>query len=62
MCPTNFNMLDISVPLMLSGSTNTKRLITHNISLTALFLNTLSQCSSLNDRDQVSQPYKMTGK
>jgi hypothetical protein len=30
--------------------------------LTTLFSNTLSLCSSLNVRDQVSHPYKITGR
>jgi hypothetical protein len=33
-----------------------------NILLITLFLNTLRLCSSLNVRDQVSQPYKTIGK
>jgi hypothetical protein len=33
-----------------------------NILLSALFSNTLSLCSSLSVRDQVSHPYKTTGK
>jgi hypothetical protein len=33
-----------------------------NILLSTLFSNTLSLCSSLNVRDQVSHPYKTTGK
>jgi hypothetical protein len=33
-----------------------------NILLSTLFSNTLSLCSSLSVRDQVSQPYKTTGK
>jgi hypothetical protein len=48
------------VPLKLSGNTSTKPLITHStIFLSALFLNTLSRCSFLNERNQVSQPYKI---
>jgi hypothetical protein len=30
--------------------------------LNTLFSNTLSQCPSLNDRDQASQPYRTAGK
>jgi hypothetical protein len=33
-----------------------------NILLSTLLSNTLSLCSSLNVRDQVSHPYKTTGK
>jgi hypothetical protein len=33
-----------------------------NIPLSTLFSNTLSLCSSLNVRDQVSHPYRTTGK
>jgi hypothetical protein len=33
-----------------------------NISLRTLFSNTLSMCTSLNVRDQVSHPYRTTGK
>jgi hypothetical protein len=32
-----------------------------NIPLSTLFSNTLSLCSSLNIRDQISHPYKTTG-
>jgi hypothetical protein len=34
----------------------------HFILLSTLFSNTLSLCSSLNIRDQVSHPYRTTGK
>jgi hypothetical protein len=33
-----------------------------DILLSTLFSSTLSLCSCLNDRDQVSHPYKTTGK
>jgi hypothetical protein len=33
-----------------------------NVLLSTLFSDTLSLCSSLNDRDQISQPYRTTGK
>jgi polysaccharide pyruvyl transferase WcaK-like protein len=33
-----------------------------NILLSALFSNTLNLCSSISVRDQVSHPYKTTGK
>jgi hypothetical protein len=37
-------------------------LLSSNILLSTLFSNTLSLCSSLNVRDQVSHPYRTTGK
>jgi hypothetical protein len=40
----------------------TSSLFGPNILLSTLFRNTLSLCSSLNDRDQVSHPYRTTGK
>jgi hypothetical protein len=40
----------------------TSSLFGPNILLSTLFSNTLSLCSSLNVRDQVSHPYKTTGK
>jgi uncharacterized membrane protein len=40
----------------------TSSLIGPNILLSTLFSNTLNLCSSLNVRDQVSHPYKTTGK
>jgi hypothetical protein len=40
----------------------TSSLFGPNILLSTLFSNTLSLCSSLNDRDQVSHPYRTTGK
>ena len=40
----------------------TSSLLDPNILLSTLFLNTLSLCSSLNISDQVSHPYKTTGK
>jgi hypothetical protein len=36
--------------------------LTSNIPLSNLFSNTLNECSSLNVTDQVSHPYKTTGK
>jgi hypothetical protein len=47
------NLLHSPVTLSLLGS---------NILLSTLFWNTLSLCSSLSVRDQVSHPYKTTGK
>jgi hypothetical protein len=40
----------------------TPSLLGPNIPLSTLFSNTLSLCSSLSVRDQVSHPYKTTGK
>jgi hypothetical protein len=40
----------------------TSYLFCPNIPLSTLFSNTLSLCSSLNVKDQVSHPYKTTGK
>jgi hypothetical protein len=40
----------------------TSSLFSPNILLSTLFSNTLSLCSSLNVRDQVSHPYRITGK
>jgi hypothetical protein len=40
----------------------TSFLFGQNILLSTLFLNTLNLCSSLEVRDQVSHPYKTTGK
>ena len=40
----------------------TSSLLGQNILLSTLFLNTLSLCSSINVSDQVSHPYKTTGK
>jgi hypothetical protein len=40
----------------------TSSLLDQNIPLSTLFSKTLSQCSSLNVRDQVSHPYKTTGR
>jgi hypothetical protein len=43
-------------------STVTSSLLGLNILLRTLFSDTLSLCSSLSVRDQVSHPYKITGK
>jgi hypothetical protein len=40
----------------------TSSLFGPNVLLNALFSNTLSLCSSLNVRDQVSHPYRTSGK
>ena len=47
----------LSFPLPVTSS-----LLSPNILLSTLFSGTLSQCSSLNMTDQVSHPYKTTGK
>jgi hypothetical protein len=41
---------------------NTSSLFGPNVLLSTLFSNTLSQCFSLNVRNQVSRPYRTTGK
>jgi hypothetical protein len=43
-------------------SSVTSSLLGPNILLSTLFSNTLSVCSSFNVRDQVSHPYRTTGK
>jgi hypothetical protein len=43
-------------------SPDASSLLVPNILLSTLFLNTLSLCSSLSVRDQVSHPYKAKGK
>jgi hypothetical protein len=48
--------------IMQFSSILTWSLIGPNILLSTLFSNTLSLCSSLNVRDQVSHPYRTTGK
>jgi hypothetical protein len=40
----------------------TSSLLGPNILLSTLFSNTLNRCSSLNSTDQVSHPYKTTGR
>jgi hypothetical protein len=47
-------------PHCATSSPVTVTLFGSNILLMALFSNTLSQCSSLNVKDQVSHPYKTT--
>jgi hypothetical protein len=48
--------------MQFSSSPVTSSLFGPNILLSTLFSNTLSLCSSLNVRDQVSHPYSTTDK
>jgi hypothetical protein len=54
--PCSFSLCSFIQPLVTSS------LFGPNILLSTLFSNTLNLCSSLNVRDQVSYPYKTTGK
>jgi hypothetical protein len=75
-CPTHLVLLDL-ICLIISShefklwssplcnflhSPVTSSLLGPNILLSTLFSNTLSLCSSLNVRDQVSHPYETTGR
>ena len=75
-CPAHLNLLDIITRTILSEeyrswsfslcsflqSLVTSSILGPNILLNTLFSNTLSLCSSLSDSDQVSHPYRTTGK
>jgi hypothetical protein len=66
-----YNIIDYSnytfrrvqvMKLLIMQFSPTSSLFGSNILLNTLFSNTLNLCSSLNIRDQVSQPYRTTGK
>ncbi|PNF26626.1 hypothetical protein B7P43_G10242, partial [Cryptotermes secundus] len=67
-CPAHLIHLDLIILTILREKYSflqppvTSSLFGPNILLNALFSNTLSLCSSLNVRDQVSHPYRTTGK
>src|SRR5215471_15480593 len=75
-CPAHFILLDLTTRTTLGEEYSsfssslcnflhfpvTSSLLGPNTLLNTLFSNTLSQCSSLNVSDQVSHPYKTTGR
>jgi hypothetical protein len=70
-CPAYLILLDLIVLIILVRRVQVMKLLIMqfspasfgpNILLSTLFSNTLSLCSSLNVRDQVSHPYRTTGK
>src|SRR5215469_580877 len=75
-CPAHLILLDLTTRTILGveyrsfssslcnflHSPDTSSLLGPNTLLNTLFSNTLSLCSSLNVSDQVSHPYKTTGK
>ena len=64
-CPAHLILLDFITPRILGSflhSPVTSYFLGPNILLSTLFSNTLSLCSSLNVSDQVSHPYKTTGR
>ncbi|PNF43097.1 hypothetical protein B7P43_G02301, partial [Cryptotermes secundus] len=67
-CPAHLILLYMIILTMLGEEYSflqppvTSSLFGPNILLNTLFSNTLSLCSSLNVRDQVSHPYRTTGK
>ncbi|PNF31823.1 hypothetical protein B7P43_G09336 [Cryptotermes secundus] len=66
-CPAHL-IVDLMILIILGEEYNflkppvTSSLFGQNILLNTLFSNTLSLCFSLNVRDQVSDPYRTTGK
>jgi hypothetical protein len=60
--PTHFILFDLKCTSYKAPHYAVSSLLGSNILLSTLFLNTLNLCSSLSVRDQVSHPYKTTGK